>query len=96
MRPLSILRTFVAGVLAFAGVVVATYHLAMWLSPPRTSSGHPTMALGHVMIAILVGGLAAIVAMIVDRWLQHRARDAWLAQYLPEATANEAPRSSAP
>jgi hypothetical protein len=93
MRPLSNFRTLVIGALAFVGAALAAFQLAMWLAPPRTSDGHKTMALGHAMIAVMAGGIAAIAAMIVDRARQHRARDAWMETALREGNASEAPRS---
>jgi hypothetical protein len=93
MRPLSNLRTLVVGALAFIGAAVAAFYLAMWLAPPRTAGGHKTMAIGHAMIALMAGGIAAIAAMIVDRARQHSARDAWMEAALREGTGPEAPRS---
>jgi hypothetical protein len=72
---LSLVRTLVVGALAFLAIAVATYHLATWVSPPRTSDGHPVMPLGHAIVGALAGGVAATAAMIGDRAWQRRQRD---------------------
>lgn len=72
---LSILRTLVVGALAFLAIAVATYHLATWLSPPRTADDHPVMPIGHAFLGALAGGVAAVAAMIGDRIWQRRQRD---------------------
>jgi uncharacterized membrane protein len=95
---LSAFRTFAVGVLAFFAAAFVAFALAMWLAPPQTSDGHKTMALGHAFIALIVGVIASIIAMIADRYFQHRAieRAYSLDQFVPKATAREAPRSPAP
>lgn len=63
-------RTIVVFVAVFVGAWAGTYHLGMWLSPPRTESGHPTMAIGHTMIATVV----AIVASLIGAYIFGRRR----------------------
>lgn len=68
-------RTLGLGVVSFVVITFAVYTIGMWISPPRTSSGHPTMALGHVIIAVFIGGVAAAIVMVLDRVRQRERRE---------------------
>jgi hypothetical protein len=57
-----LLCTAVVASVAWLVSAVATYELASWLHPARTSEGHPVMPIAQVFWAILV---ATVVAGIV-------------------------------
>ncbi len=71
---LSVIRSLALGIATFVVVARVTYELAYQLSPPRAASGHPTMVIGHAFIAFLVGGIAALIAIAVERSRSARRR----------------------
>jgi hypothetical protein len=77
---LSVLRTLAVGAAAFVLIAIATFYITDYVRPPRTSSGHPTMALGHAFLAALGGGIAAVIAMVWDRWYFRRRRERAIAR----------------
>lgn len=52
------------GVTAFAAGCLA-FVLFVNIAPPRTSSGHPTMALGQAFLAAVVPGIAGILTAVM-------------------------------
>ena len=60
------------GIVAFFVFTLGTYGVASLLR--ATSSGHPRMPIGEVMVALLVGALGSLWVMRADRRSQRRER----------------------
>ena len=73
---LSVVRSLAIGIATFVVVARVAYEIAFQLSPPRTASGHPTMPIGHAVIAFLVGGVTALIVIAVDHSRRARRRAA--------------------
>lgn len=70
---LLIIRTFIVVAVAWIATAVATYELAIWLVPARTSDGHPVMPMAQAGLAALVATLvAAIVVGLTIRKARRR------------------------
>jgi hypothetical protein len=82
------LRTLAIGVATFVGVAYVAYEVAIWASPPFTSSGHhPLMPIGQALIGFASGSVLSIAAMILDRFSQRRKRRAVIDGYMAPAPA---------
>jgi hypothetical protein len=76
---MSWIRSLVMGFVVAIAAGATTWFIAIQVAPPRTASGHPTMAIGHAMITVFVAALAFLTAVVVDRLVQARRRDADIA-----------------